>query len=154
MTKHKRRIKLVDPKLQIQLTLIFVSLSALGLLIQFILFQSTLSRLASELPHDGARVMDAVNGSLPGVLGITLIAIMPLVYAVGVLTTFRIAGPVYRMKQYLRQVAEEGYKEPVRLRKGDKLVDLAEQLSATLQKLSEHEPTRTSGTDAPDAEAA
>lgn len=136
MAKHKRRIKLVDPKLQIQLTMIFVGLSALGIVMQFILFQSTMSELSSQLPHDGSRLMEAVNGVLPGVLGITLLAIMPLTYIVGVLTTFRIAGPVHRMKMYLRDVEEHGFQKPLRLRRGDKLVELAEQLSHTVEKLA------------------
>ena len=134
---HKRRLKLVDPKLQIQLTMVFVGLSALGVVMQFILFQSTLSKLSYQLPNDGLLLMESVNSALPGILGVTLLAILPLTYLVGVLTTFRIAGPVYRMNMYLRDVAEHGYHGPCRLRKGDKLQELAAQLSKTVEHLSE-----------------
>jgi hypothetical protein len=136
MPKYKRRIKLVDPLFQIHLTLIFVGLSAMGLVMQFILFQSSLSKLSSQLPSDGAVLMEAVNGALPGLLGLTILVILPLTYIVGVLTTFRIAGPIFRMKAYLRDAAEHGYTGPCRLRKGDKLTGLAHQMSLTLEKMS------------------
>lgn len=137
MVQHKRRIKLIKPRLQIQLTLIFMSLSALGILMQFILFQSTLSKLAVGLPNDGSRLMEEMNGSLLGMLGVTLLAILPLTYLVGILTTFRIAGPVYRMEIFLREVAEKGYVYPCKLRKGDRLQDLADQMNTTLETLSQ-----------------
>lgn len=134
--KHKRKIKLIKPRLQIQLTLIFMSMSVLGLIMQFILFQSTLSQIAAGLPTDGTRLMEQTNGSLMQVLGITLLAILPLTYLVGVLTTFRIAGPVHRMESFLRGVSEHGYTGPCKLRKGDKLQSLCDQLNSTLAKVS------------------
>lgn len=156
MAKFKRRIKLVDPKLQIQLTMTFVGLSALGLVMQFILFQSSLSQLSAELPNDGNQVMEAVNGILPGVFGITMLVILPLTYAVGVLSTFRIAGPVYRLKLFLREIREKGYEEPCRLRDGDKLQDLADEISETVEFLIDHQqrPPQESERCDPDREAA
>jgi outer membrane murein-binding lipoprotein Lpp len=137
MVKYKRRIKLIKPRLQISLTMIFMGLSALGILMQFILFQSTLTKLATGLPNDGSRLMEQMNGSLLVVLGVTLLAILPLTYLVGVLTTFRIAGPVHRMQTFLGEVEQKGYTHPCKLRKGDQLQDLVAQLNATLEALGQ-----------------
>ena len=46
--------------------------------------------------------------------------------AVGVAATFRIAGPIYRIKTYLRQVIDGEALPDCRLRKGDHLHDLAD----------------------------
>jgi hypothetical protein len=45
---------------------------------------------------------------------------------VGVLSTFRIAGPIYRFEQYLRQVVKGEAEGPCRIRDGDELWDLCD----------------------------
>ncbi|MFT7669120.1 MAG: hypothetical protein ACI8X5_001820 [Planctomycetota bacterium] len=141
MAKQKRRIKLIEPKLQVQLTMVFVGLSGLALMMQFILFQTALTKFAVSLPNDSSLVMDAQSAILPGIFGVTLLVIMPLTYLVGVLTTFRIAGPVYRLKMYLRSIREDGYQGPCKLRDGDKLVALAAEVSATVAHLVDQTST-------------
>jgi nitrogen fixation/metabolism regulation signal transduction histidine kinase len=49
---------------------------------------------------------------------------LPLTIAVGILVTFRIAGPVYRLKEFLKSIASGATPEDCRLRKGDELQDL------------------------------
>lgn len=142
MAKYKRRIKLIKPRFQNRLTLTFMGLSALGILMQFILFHSTMGRLAAGLPSDGSVLMENMNGALLGVLGITLFAILPLTYVVGVLTTFRVAGPMYRVEEYLRDIVKNGYSGPCTIRKGDKLQELVDELNeATLHLVSKSAAT-------------
>jgi hypothetical protein len=45
---------------------------------------------------------------------------------VGVLTTFRVAGPLYRIEMFLKQVARGEKPADCRLRKGDELVEFCE----------------------------
>ena len=54
MAKYKRKIKLIKPTMQLRLTMVFVGMSALSLLLQFILFMATMSQVALELPREGS----------------------------------------------------------------------------------------------------
>ncbi len=51
--RYVRRKKLIKPRLQLRLTGIFVGLTALSLLLQFVLFTNVLNETAVGLPNDG-----------------------------------------------------------------------------------------------------
>lgn len=132
---YRRRQKLIKPRLQLKLTLIFVGLSALSLLLQFVLFQSALTNVALELPNDSDLLMGATNGLLIRVLLGSFLVFLPLTFLVGVLTTFRIAGPIYRFEQFLDAVRRGNRPPNFRLRKGDELVDLASLINEATEPL-------------------
>ncbi len=134
-TTYKRRRKLIKPRLQLKLTLTFVGLSALSLLLQFVLFQSTLATAALNLPNDSALLMGATNGLLLRVLAFSFLIFLPLTFAVGILTTFRIAGPVYRFEQFLDSILRGGRPPNFRLRKGDELTQLAQLINEATEPL-------------------
>ncbi len=104
MAKHKRKIKLIKPRLQLRLTFVFIGFAALSLLMQFSLFMAGLMRAASELPSDSAVMVESAGDLLSDVLWTSLILFLPLTFAVGILTTFRFAGPIYRFEIFLNQV--------------------------------------------------
>ena len=148
MTKKsfKRRKKLIKPRLQLKLTLTFVGLSALSLLMQFVLFQNTMTRTAVELPNDSLLLMELSGGVLLRDLAISFLVFLPLTFLVGILTTFRIAGTIYRFERFL-QAVRSGERPPnFRLRRGDELQDLAELLNLAT------EPLRTGREDEKDAQ--
>jgi methyl-accepting chemotaxis protein len=132
---YRRRKKLIKPRLQLKLTMIFVGLSALSLLLQFVLFQNTLATAALELPHDSIVLMEASTGMLLRVLAMSFLVFLPLTFMVGILTTFRIAGPVYRFEQFLDAVRAGKCPPNFRLRKGDELTDLATLLNEATEPL-------------------
>lgn len=122
--KHRRTIKLIRPGLQLKLIVAFLCLFTLALLLQYILLLSVLARAASELPHDGLLLLDGLGALLARIIAISACVILPLTLIVGILTTHRFAGPVYRFKVYLKQVID-GEKPPdCRLRQGDELQDV------------------------------
>ncbi len=122
--RHKRRIKLIRPRLQLRLVGIFAGIAVLSLLLQCLLFYQVLGRLAVGLPNDGLIVIDAVNASIAGILITSLCLLLPAIFWIGIQVTFRIAGPVYRLETYLRQVANGEHPADCRLRRGDELQDL------------------------------
>ena len=142
---YRRRKKLIKPRLQLKLTLTFVGLSALSLLLQFILFQNTLAEAALDLPHDSDVLLGATNGLLAHVLLVSFLAFLPLTFLVGILTTFRIAGPIYRFEQFLSAV-QRGERPPdFRLRRGDELMDLAALINAATEPLRKEESSVPEG---------
>lgn len=140
--KYKRRIKLIRPRLQVKLTMVFLGASALALLLQFVLFNSALSRMALRLPHDGPVLLDEMNGLLLRVLLTSFLVFLPIIFWVGILTTFRIAGPVYRFETYLGQVIRGDRPEDCRLRSGDELQDLCDLINRATAPLRERDAAR------------
>jgi hypothetical protein len=135
MVTHPRRIKLIQPRLQLKLVLSFVGLSTLGLLLQFLLFASALARLAADLPNDGALVAEAITSHLLVVSAVSVVALLPLVSCVGVLLTFRLAGPLYRFEQHLAAIARGEDPGVCRIRQGDELQAFCKTLNAALDRL-------------------
>ena len=135
--KERRRIKLIKPRLQMKLVGVFVGLSGLGFLLQSLHVGLRLSELASSVPEGGTYLM-AVMPELPlEILLVSFGMLLPLTIAVGILVTFRIAGPVYRFEKYLSQVINGEEVGPCRIRDGDEfqeLCDLINQATAPLRE--------------------
>jgi len=134
---YQRRRKLIKPRLQLKLTLTFVGLSALSLLLQFVLFQNVLTEAALLLPNDHDVLVGETNGLLLAVLAVSFLVFLPLTFLVGVLATFRIAGPVYRFEQFLAAVRRGERPADFHLRKGDELTDLAALINEATEPLRE-----------------
>ena len=62
--------------------------------------------------------------------GISLAIVLPAVISVGILLTFRIAGPIYRFEEYLKAVARGENVGPCKIRKGDQLQPLCDAINA------------------------
>ena len=137
--KHRRRIKLIRPRLQLKLVGSFVGLAALAMLLQFILLGARLTRAASDLSDGGGQLADLVPGMLLSVLAISCAVLLPIIFAFGVLITFRVAGPVYRFETYLGQVARGEDVGPCRIRKDDELHDLCDRINEAVSALRERQ---------------
>lgn len=137
MSKHKRRIQLIKPTLQLRLTLVFVGLGAIGLVLQLLFFTARLAELAAFLPQDGEMFATEVDGILLEGLLVSAIVFLPLTFAVGILTTFRIAGPIYRFEMHLNALRRGERPGPIRLRDRDQLQDFCELLNETIATLLE-----------------
>ena len=131
----KRRRKLIDPALQLRLTGTFVALSALALLLQYLLFANVLAQTAAELPDGGTQLAARSGRLLAETLAMSALVILPLTAAAGVLVTFKVAGPIYRFRVYLRQVLRGEDPGPCRIRKSDALQDLAQLITETTEPL-------------------
>jgi hypothetical protein len=129
MNRSRRKIKLIKPSLQLKLTAIFVAISALSLLLQAVLFMNSITRVALDLPHDGFAMMNQTGGLLRDVMLTSFLVFLPLTFAVGVLSTFRIAGPIYRFEMFLNQVRRGEKPADCSLRKGDNLQDFCQLLN-------------------------
>jgi hypothetical protein len=123
---HPRRIKLIKPLLQLKFVGVFAGVSALGFLLQSLHVGLRLSELAASLPEGGSYLV-AVMPELPiEILLVSFGMLLPLTVAVGILVTFRIAGPVYRFETYLKAVLRGEETDLCRIRKGDEFHELCE----------------------------
>jgi len=132
---ERRKIKLPKPGLQLRLVGAFVGLAALGFLMQSLLLGMFLAEASARMPEGGSHLMAELPGLPIRLLLVTLGLVLPLVFAVGVLITFRVAGPVYRFEQYLTSVVRGEQLGPCRLRKGDELEGLCEIINRATERL-------------------
>lgn len=133
--KDRRRIKLIKPRLQLKLIGVFVGLSGLGFLMQSLHVGLRLSELAANVPEGGPYLM-AVMPELPlEILAVSFGMLLPLIVAVGILVTFRIAGPIHRFEEYLKRVIAGEQVGPCKLREGDDLIELCELINKATESL-------------------
>lgn len=139
--RPRRRIRLVRPRLQLRLMGAFLGLSLLALTLQYLVFQRLLADAATALPNDGALLLTQTNARLATVFLVSVALLLPATFAVGLLVTHRLIGPIYRFEVYLRQVIAKETSEPCRIRKGDELQDLCDLINAAT------EPVRAASAD-------
>lgn len=152
MDVNRRRIKIIRPKLQMKLVLTSVGLTLLALMLQFMVFLRTMTSIAGSLPADRDVLMDAVPEVLIQSLLLTFCIVVPLVFLVGVLLTFRIAGPVYRFEAYIKQILNGENPGECKLRDGDELNELCALINqVTLPVREKLEKPQPKSKDAPAA---
>lgn len=135
MPPYKRKIRLVRPKLQLRLVLTFLGLSALALALQFVMLAALLSDVAADLPADGPVLLEQLPNRLLWVLAFSFGVCLPLTFCVGVVVTFRFAGPIYRFEKYLEGLARGEQVDECRLRRGDELQEFCALLNRATAKL-------------------
>lgn len=144
----RRRVKLIQPALQLRLVATSAAIAAIALGLQYVLFSSLLAELAASLPYNNALILEQGSSGLLKALGVSALLLFPLVLWIGIHSTFRIAGPLYRMKRFLEQVARGERPPDCRLRRRDQLQDLCHAINAATRPLrleqpsSEEEPRR------------
>ena len=143
--RHLRWNKLIKPRLQLRIVVAFAAISLISILMQLLLMQSRIAELAATLPSGGDYVVDALPGTMGGILISSTLLVLPLVTSVGILMTFRVAGPIYRFETYLKQVARGESVGPCRIRKDDDLQELCEAINAALEVASERPSQEDNG---------
>ena len=101
----QRKNQIILPRFQLRLAAKFVGLSLAALLCQFLFMGILLTNVLRGLP--GAEVLIE---EVPGIVLKTVLfmAVLQLpILSMGLILTFRIAGPVYRFESYLRALARQ-----------------------------------------------
>ena len=120
-----RRRKFVPGSFQFRLVSQFVGLSALAMCLQFLLVGFFLFRQVSHLDGEGGELYSELPGLLLAVFGLSLVVLLPVMFAFGVYQTFRIAGPLYRIQVFLREVRDGRAGAPCKIRESDELASCA-----------------------------
>lgn len=134
-TPYRRKKRLIQPRLQLRLILSFLGLSMLGLSLQFLLLAAMLMNFAAELPEDGTLLVQELPRMLGWVLALSLGICLPLTVCVGILVTFRIAGPLYRFEKHFEAIARGENPGECRLRRGDQLQGLCAVINRAVERM-------------------
>jgi len=137
--RHRRRQKIVDAKFQLQL-----GLHMIGWLYLYVVVVA----VAINLPALKALVLSDASEAqyveaIVFVRSFSRFVLVPLVVTFlamaghAILLTHRIAGPMYRVKAVLKEMAQRRFPEKVTFRTKDFLHDVAEEMTITTQALRE-----------------
>jgi nitrogen fixation/metabolism regulation signal transduction histidine kinase len=96
--------------------------------------QRTLESQAAELKQQASDLV-AKQRSVLITLCVALLLLVVGVGLIGIVVTHKIAGPVFKMKRHLREVADGRLIVPSALRKGDELVDFFETFDRMVKSL-------------------
>jgi signal peptidase II len=145
MSNFKRKKKLINSSLQLKMIAVFMSIAATTSLFQVVLLNSALTGVAKNMPEAG----DALLRELPRIMltnvGLTAVVLVPLMFAIGLLITHRIAGAAHRMQTYCEAVARGEANGPCRIRKDDELWELCDALNEAIDTLRAQQVGRGPG---------
>jgi nitrogen fixation/metabolism regulation signal transduction histidine kinase len=139
---ERRRKKLIEPRIQWRFALVFLTTSALAALTQALVVSFLLMRVADQLPNDGVELKSELSNILAGSLLVTVLVLLPVTLAVGIRSTHKIVGPLYRFRVYLTELVEGAAPQPCRIRKDDELADLCELLNRATEPIRRAQSAR------------
>lgn len=135
--RFRRRRKLIRPGLQLRLSAKFIGLIALMLGLQFVLLDTLIGQATAGEADGGPSLSGQMWSIGAQLLGWSALAFLPLTLLVGVIASFRFAGPLYRFDVFLKAVAAGERPQDIRLRSGDELKELATLLNDATRPLRE-----------------
>lgn len=139
VSSYKRTRYFVERGLQLRFArfvILFVFLSSIftGLVIFFTTFMLMGEKLASVYPQ--ARLVPIFQSVYIWAFG-SMIAMMPFIFWGAIIFSHRIAGPLPKIYQALRQIGNGNFDVKLVLRKRDELTDLAAEINEMAKKLKE-----------------
>lgn len=129
--RYRRRIRVVDGRFQYRAIAVSLSVILGGLLVFAVIVAAIFLALRAA---GGTPRPEALLQILPALL-INDLAIMALMIVVGIFTTHRVAGPIYRIESDIDRVlaGEKGVR--VRLRRNDSFPDLAVKVNQLIERI-------------------
>jgi nitrogen fixation/metabolism regulation signal transduction histidine kinase len=100
--------------------------------------QGRLEQQTADLRRQAQIIVDQQN-RLRTTLYVGLGLLVVALALAGIVVTHRVAGPIYKMRRLLREVADGKLRVPGRLRKGDELVEFFETFDIMVRNLRERQ---------------
>ena len=141
--RERRKKRLIEPRLQLRFSMIFLTSAALAALVQSITFSFLLMKTADRLPNDGLELKSSLMDVLAASFFVTLAILVPLTMAVGITATHKVVGPLYRFRVFLTDLAAGRRPADCKIREGDELQDLCALLNQATEPLRQSDPVQT-----------
>ena len=128
---NPRNIFIINPSFQYKFSFIICSLVFLGSIIYPITIFDIMNKLIALQPELTEHINNS-RVSLLSVLAIIQFAFIALVFVICIFLTHRIAGPMYKLSQYLSDVRSGDAKHPLYFRAGDNFHEVADDVNETI----------------------
>ncbi|MBL7664116.1 MAG: hypothetical protein JNM93_03200 [Bacteriovoracaceae bacterium] len=131
---YKRKILLINPKFQTRLAFIVCSVILVSNLVYPIAIITVFEEFFHAVPALKNKY-DPLLGTLTWILFSYEFLYLAGIYMVMIFIGHKIAGPLYKLKNYLSNIAEGNPPETIKFRKGDYFMEIEEQYNAALAAL-------------------
>lgn len=132
MAVYKRTIFVINPKFQYYFAFVICSLVCIASLIYPITIFDLYAKVIALQPSQAAELTKN-RESLLILLLIVQAAFIGVVFVLCIFLTHKIAGPLFKLKNYLIDIREGKEITPLYFRKGDNFHDVAEEVSQTME---------------------
>lgn len=136
---NARRKILVNPRLQGKITAVFVGTALSCFAVQLALQTMAVATVASNLSQDPNAASRQLMEILMATSGVGVLLLVPLSIFAGLLVTFRIAGPIYRIESYLEARIRGEDQGVLKIRTGDECQRLCSLLNQVLNPSEDSE---------------
>ncbi len=136
LTVYKRSIFLINPKFQIRFSLVICSLIYLSSLIYpFTIIE--LFNTFTRMNPQAVEALKAAKSELIIFLVLYQVLFVAIVFILCIFMTHKIAGPIYKLSNYLRNIAAGSAPTIITFRDGDHFQDLAMDVNAVFDVMAE-----------------
>ncbi len=125
MSSNLRKKTLIRPAMQLRICMTFIAASASGLTVMLAFALALLQGV--HIGNDDA--LSVVMPALMRAYWVAMLVTIPGTLAVGILSTFLVAGPMHRFTLFLTDIVEGKQPEDCHLRAGDELTDFCDLLN-------------------------
>lgn len=135
--RFKRTKYLISTKLQLRyvgiiLILMFVTALICSYFVYYTVMVMMGEKLANVYPQ--GRLMAIIN-TVNFRMFVTFLLIAPIVAAIGIFLSHKIAGPIYRIEGFLGSMSAGNLAQRITLRKGDELISIADKINVLADSL-------------------
>lgn len=131
---NNRKIFIINPKFQLKLSLLICGLVLLGSVIYPKTIYDLFEKIIALQPELAQRYIES-RQSLLNVLFLIEGAFLGLAFLIGIFISHRIAGPMYKMQNYLKNYRTGEIDYPLNFRDGDNFQEVADELNHTIDHL-------------------
>ncbi len=131
---YKRNIFLINPKFQIKFSLIICTLIAVSSLMYPFAIYNIFEFFIEKMPQIKTHA-DAIQSTVFITLVIFQAVFIFGVFIIFIFISHKIAGPMYKLKIFLRSIADGNAPETLFFRKGDYFRDIADDINDAFGKL-------------------
>lgn len=132
---HKRNIFIINPQYQFKFSLIICSLVLIGSIAYPLTIMDIFETFIQLNPDRADRLVTAKNNILQFVL-FGQLSYLGITFVISIYLSHKVAGPLYKLKNYLLGIQEGKKVTELWFRKGDNFQDIAEEVTRTCQFLS------------------
>ena len=136
---NRRKILIINPKLQKRMILTMSLVPAIALSLMMALVCYFCYQVYEQAVDLGIR-FDGLMQLFFSVSGFVIVAAVFMLSS-ALMTSHRVAGPAYRLIQSLKQIREGDVAFQIKLRTGDYLTEIADELNILLNVLNENPPS-------------
>jgi methyl-accepting chemotaxis protein len=139
--KTRRRTILIDPGFQIRFSIYVVSwIFVLSVIYPVLIYQIFEHFVEFIIPTSHPALMEAVDKEKSKIIVLLTLLhglLMGIVFLLSIFLSHRIAGPIYKLKQFIHSALQGNFRTDLTFRKSDHFKELGEEFNILMKKIDD-----------------